>query len=140
MATQTTEQEVTPRDIVKVDAEQSGENWETEYGSMVHLTSKDRRFRVMRHNNTLFAYYRKDKTTLSLKIKTADEEEAFVEAVDDFKKAAKVAGFKQAYSEIHNPKVLDMLGKNMDSLGIEFFSTNKKMKNKDTMLIAGIRF
>jgi hypothetical protein len=135
-----TEKEVSPRDIVMIDAKESGENWEHEYGAMVHMTGKDRRFRVMRHNNTLFAYYRKDKTTLSLKIKTADEEKAFVEAVVDFKKAAKIAKFKQAYSEIHNPKVLDMLGKNMDALGIEFFSTNNKMKNKDTMLIAGIRF
>jgi hypothetical protein len=33
-----------------------------------------------------------------------------------------------------------MLQENMDALGVEFFSTNNKTKNKDVMIIAGIRF
>lgn len=83
------------------------------YNVLSDLVNSDPNVRVMRSGNTLFVYYNNKDGSVGVAMETADKPRDLMEAIKDFKKAMKAAGFKTAIFNITNselPRLLKMAG------------------------------
>ena len=93
-------------DILKKTAGARGVNPIYVYNTLAELVKTNPNFRIMRANNTLFAYTNNNDGSIDVSMETADSPRALVESIKDFCLATKVAGFKQLRFSVDNPQIL----------------------------------
>jgi len=76
------------------------------YASLVHAVETNPNFRIMRANNTLFAYFNKGNGGAEVTMETADDPRKVVDSIKQFCQAMKKANFKTLQFEIENPDIV----------------------------------
>ena len=79
------------------------------YNGFSDLVNTDKDFRVMRANNTLFAYNNNRDGSVDVAMETADNPRALIDSIKQFTQAMKTAGFKTGRFEIDNPQIIKAL-------------------------------
>ena len=99
--------EMSPAEIIKSDAEknESPVAWKNIYAALVQAT-KSPKFRILRHNNSLYPYAITGSGTATGHIISADDPQTIVESLKEFKKAFTAAGFKKLESDTVDPQIL----------------------------------
>lgn len=93
-------------DILKKTVGARGSNPFDVYNTLANLVKNNPDFRIMRANNTLFAYNNNKDGSIDASMETADSPRALVDSLKQFSQAAKVAGFKQIRFPVGNPQIL----------------------------------
>jgi hypothetical protein len=93
-------------DILKQTVGGRGGNPVAAYNTLAKLVNTNPDFRIMRANNTLFAYNNNRDGSIDVSIETVDSPRNLVESFKEFGKAAKVAGFRQVRFPVGNPQIL----------------------------------
>ena len=86
------------------------------YNGLADLVINDKDFRVMRANNTLFAYNNNRNGSVDILMETVDSPRDLIDSIKQFCDAMKIAGFKFGSFDIDNPqivKAIKMSGKNV---------------------------
>ena len=97
------------------------------YNVLADLVNSDPNVRVMRSGNTLFVYYNNKDGSVGVAMETADKPRDLIAAIQDFKKAMKVAGFKTAMFNITNPELPRLM--KMAGIPIQVKPTNVPSKS-----------
>ena len=74
--------------------------------SLAKLVNSNPDFRIMRANNTLFAYNNNRDGSIDVSMETADTPRALVESIGEFCRAVKASGFKTIRFPVGNPQIL----------------------------------
>ena len=100
-----------PMDVIAILEQSQGSRGEAIklYNALSDLVNTDPNVRIMRSNNTLFVYYNNKDGSVGVAMETADKPRDLMAAIQDFKKAMKVAGFKTAMFNITNPELPRLL-------------------------------
>ena len=100
-----------PMDVIAILEQSQGGRGEAIklYNALSDLVNTDPNVRIMRSNNTLFVYYNNKDGSVGVAMETADKPRDLMAAIQDFKKAMKVAGFKTAMFNITNPELPRLL-------------------------------
>lgn len=87
------------------------------YNALTDLVTNDPDFRVMRTNNTLFAYNNNRDGTVDISMESADSPDVFPNTIKEFFDAMKKCGFKSGKFEIDKPELINaakMAGRNIN--------------------------
>ena len=76
---------------------------------LAKLVNTNPDFRIMRANNTLFAYNNNRDGTIDVSMETADSPRALVDSLKQFGQAVKASGFRAFKFEVQNPQILKAL-------------------------------
>jgi hypothetical protein len=102
--------QMTTQEIVRNSDEfkNMGKEWERVYAK-IHQSLKTNRYRIMRHNNTLFWYRIDEPGVAQLFTINADKPLMFLRNFKEFCKAMEAARFREVYGITENPQMLEML-------------------------------
>lgn len=100
--------QMSPQEIIKADVEKSGSPmpWQNVYAGLVTAV-KSPKFRIIRANNSLFAFSIDGKGMATGHLITADNPQTVADSVKQFMQAMKKAGYRQIKSSTSNPKLLE---------------------------------
>lgn len=100
-----------PMDVLAILEQSQGSREQAikTYNGFADLVNKDKDFRVMRANNTLFAYNNNRDGSVDVAMETADNPRELIDSLKQFAEAMKVAGFKVGKFEIDNPQIIKAL-------------------------------
>jgi hypothetical protein len=106
-----------PMDVLAILEQSQGSREQAikTYNGFADLVSKDKDFRVMRANNTLFAYNNNRDGSVDIAMETADNPRDLIDSIKQFSQAMKIAGFKIGRFEIDNPQII----KAMQAAGLQ---------------------
>lgn len=95
------------KNIIKYDCETNGcpVRWEQIYAGLVEAV-KSPKYRIMRANNSLFAYSIQSKGFATGHVITADNPTKLIDSLKQFHQAMIASGFKQVKSKLTNPQML----------------------------------
>jgi hypothetical protein len=111
-------------DVIQILEESMGSREEAIklYNVLADLVNTDPNVRVMRSGNTLFVYYNNQDGSVSIAMETADSPRDLIAAIQEFKRAMKVAGFKTAMFTVENPQLTRLL--EMAGIPVQIQSSN----------------
>jgi hypothetical protein len=100
-----------PMDVLNILEQSQGSREQAikTYNGFADLVNKDKDFRVMRANNTLFAYNNNRDGSVDVAMETADNPRDLIDSIKQFTQAMKTAGFKTGRFEIDNPQIIKAL-------------------------------
>lgn len=100
-----------PMDVLNILEQSQGSKEQAikTYNGFSDLVNKDKDFRVMRANNTLFAYNNNRDGSVDVAMETADNPRDLIDSIKQFTQAMKIAGFKTGRFEIDNPQIIKAL-------------------------------
>ena len=99
---------VSVQEIIKKDAEATGADFEKLYTYFFQEIQAGR-MRIMRHGNTLMIYSILQPKVAEVHIVSADKPREIIEAIKDFEKAMKKAGFVKVVSDTDNMAIVRLL-------------------------------
>lgn len=97
-----------PMDVIAILEKSQGSREQAikTYNGFADLVNTDKDFRVMRANNTLFAYNNNRDGSVDIAMETADNPRDLIDSIKQFAEAMKIAGFKIGRFEIDNPQII----------------------------------
>jgi len=97
-----------PMDVLAILEQSQGSREQAikTYNGFADLVNADKDFRVMRANNTLFAYNNNRDGSVDVAMETADNPRDLIDSIKQFSEAMKIAGFKVGRFEIDNPQII----------------------------------
>ena len=94
-------------DILKQTVGKQGKNPIQVYNAMADLVNNDPDFRIMRANNTLFAYNNNKDGSVDFSYESADDPQSLADSIKQFSQAMKVAGFKIGRFDVEDAGMLN---------------------------------
>jgi len=106
------EEKLTPQEIVKRSMERMdpSADWENVY-SHVYAAIKSNKFRALRHGETILFFQVQSPVASQAHLFSADPQEKFLEALREFGKALKIAGYKKLTGIVRNASLLRLIRK-----------------------------
>jgi hypothetical protein len=106
------EEKLTTQEIVKrsVERMQPGADWENIY-SHVYAAIKSNKFRALRHGETILFFQVESPIASKAHLFSADPQDKFLEALREFGKSLKIAGFKKLTGIVRNASLLRLIRK-----------------------------
>ena len=102
-----TTQEIVKKSLERMDP---SADWEMVYGH-VYAAIKSNKFRALRHGNTILFFRVQNPTASQAHLFSTDRQEKFLEALQDFGKSLKVAGYKTLTGPVRNASLLRLIRK-----------------------------
>jgi hypothetical protein len=102
----------TPQEIVRSSLErmEPGADWEMVYGHM-YAAIQSNKFRALRHGNTLLFFRVENPIASQAHLFSTDPQEKFLEALREFGKSLKIAGYKKVTGIVRNASLLRLIRK-----------------------------
>jgi len=98
------------QDIVKdsTEVKESGMDWRKAYAA-IYQSIQSPKYRVIRHNNTLFWYRIDSPGVAQMFVFNADSYKNLFRNFKEFAKAMHVAGFKTVYGDTHDLNIINLI-------------------------------
>jgi hypothetical protein len=102
----------TTQEIVKKSLErmEPGADWEMVYGH-IYAAIKSDKFRAMRHGNTILFFRVQSPIASQAHLFSTDSQDKFLEALREFGKSLKIAGYKKITGTVRNASLLRLIRK-----------------------------
>jgi len=106
------DEKLTPQEIVKRSMERMNPSadWESVY-SHVYAAIKSNKFRALRHGETILFFQVQSPVASQAHLFSADPQDKFLEALREFGKSLKIAGYKKLTGIVRNASLLRLIRK-----------------------------